>query len=523
MSYLLLSVLPATSLLAALFVPNSLANARVRGFRRCVTGLAAIQAIVSLLMLVGFATGLNGGGEWTWSAAAGASPFAISITYDGVSGLMLALVGSVGWVICRYSQRYLDGEAGQGRYFRWTAVTLGAVSLMVVSANLLMFIAAWITTSLGLHQLLLHYSDRAAARGAAHWKFVVSRIGDVSLISAAVLLFLEFQTLEFSKLFALIQADEFVVSPTLVVVNLLIVLGAVTKSAQFPFHTWLPNTMETPTPVSALMHAGIVNAGGYLLIRLSPLVSQTPGVLAMLAVIGAITACYGGIVMATQSSIKKTLAYSTIAQMGFMMLQCGLGAFTAAMLHIIAHSLYKAHAFLTSGSVIKERSAKQFPASKPVPVGATVLLGAAAINTAFLVAAGILFGIDFAAKPGAYLLGGILCLALTAWLAQIIRVGDLRLLTRGIVACGILCLSYSASFVAVDRLTAGSLASTASAFSPWPVAILVTLGFVGVFALQFMQASQSRALWLRNLYVHASNGFYIETWLRNRLSQAQAT
>ena len=131
-----------------------------------------------------------------------------------------------------------------------------------------------------------------------------------------------------------------------------LVCGAMLKSAQFPFHSWLPDTMETPTPVSALMHAGIINAGGFLIVRLSPLVTLSPLSLHILAVVGAFTAIFASLVMMTQASVKRMLAFSTIAQMGFMMLQCGVGAFSIAVLHIVAHSLYKAHAFLSSGSVV---------------------------------------------------------------------------------------------------------------------------------------------------------------------------
>ena len=128
-------------------------------------------------------------------------PIAATVYYDGVASLMLTLVSFVGWVICRYSIRYLDGEADQGRYFRWTAFTIGAVSLTVISGNLLMFVASWVMTSLGLHHLLLHYGHRPAAQRAAWTKFTISRFGDVSLIVAIAILYAEFKTLDFAELF----------------------------------------------------------------------------------------------------------------------------------------------------------------------------------------------------------------------------------------------------------------------------------------------------------------------------------
>ena len=244
------------------------------------------------------------------------------------------------------------------------------------------------------------------------------------------------------------------------VAGFLLVAGAITKSAQFPFHTWLPQTMETPTPVSALMHAGIVNAGGYLIIRTSPLVSLTPWALTMLAIIGGVTACFAAVVMLTQTSVKKSLAYSTIAQMGFMMLQCGLGAFSAAMLHILAHSLYKAHAFLSSGSVISERLAT--PVSRDRTVDHPRSLGHEAsrrgtIIVAFLGILPRLFGINPSVKPGGLLLGGVLCLALTYWVGQVMRTRKPSTAGSRDVGRGGLCLAYVASFVAVDKIVAASL------------------------------------------------------------------
>jgi NAD(P)H-quinone oxidoreductase subunit 5 len=194
---------------------------------------------------------------------------------------------------------------------------------------------------------------------AARKKFLFSRLGDIALLAALWFAWRAFGTLDYAALFAGASREE----APLQTIALLLVVAAVLKSAQFPFHGWLPDTMETPTPVSALMHAGIINAGGFLIIRFSPLMAQAPKALELLAAVGGFTALFGSLVMITQTSVKRTLAFSTVAQMGFMMLQCGLGAFALALLHIAAHSLYKAHAFLSSGSVIAaSRSAGSPPA-----------------------------------------------------------------------------------------------------------------------------------------------------------------
>ena len=350
-AFALLLVIPSLLLVAVVGLPNAWAKRWVGGLSHGVTMIAGVQFIIAACFAVAHAAGVVPVIRSMLASVSGELPVAFTIYYDGVTSLMFALVSFVGWVICRYSIRYLDGEATQGRYFRWAAFTIGAVSLMVISGNLLMFVAAWVMTSLGLHQLLMHYGHRPAARRAAWTKFTISRIGDAALLAALVIVYTEFKTLDFAELFAAVGSLAGVTA-AMQVAGFLLVAGAVTKSAQFPFHTWLPQTMETPTPVSALMHAGIVNAGGYLIIRTSPLVSLTPWAMTTLAIIGGVTAGFAAVVMLTQTSVKKSLAYSTIAQMGFMMLQCGLGAFSAAMLHILAHSLYKAHAFLSSGSVM---------------------------------------------------------------------------------------------------------------------------------------------------------------------------
>ncbi|TWU55336.1 proton-conducting transporter transmembrane domain-containing protein [Rubripirellula reticaptiva] len=505
--------LPAAILVALVSLPNNWVNSRVRGFRRIVTLITGLQFAIAGGFAIAHVAGWVPVIHSVLVSVSGEPPIAASVHYDGVASLMLALVSFVGWVICQYSIRYLDGEPTQGRYFRWTAFTIGSVSLMVISGNLLMFVVAWVMTSLGLHQLLMHYGHRPAAKRAAWTKFTISRFGDAALIGAIAIIYHEFKTLDFAELFAA-AGSLATVTPAMQVASFLLVAGAVTKSAQFPFHTWLPQTMETPTPVSALMHAGIVNAGGYLMIRTSPLVSLTPWALTTLAIIGGFTACFAAVVMLTQTSVKKTLAYSTIAQMGFMMLQCGLGAFSAAMLHILAHSLYKAHAFLSSGSVIAERgSTVGAPAVRHSVSGIKLAIAGIVIVT-LLGLSFTLFGIDPLTKPGGLLLGGVLCLALTHWVGQVMRSGDHRLLIRAVTIAGVLCAIYSASFLAVDKVVATSLPVSSAPELVWLVAAVVMAGFVGMFGLHAALTTGRGLAGLGKWHVHASNGFYIESTLR---------
>ncbi len=504
-------ILPASILVASVCLPNSWVNSHVVKFRQLVTAVAGLQWVVA----GGFAVALLAGWMQTIHSVLIriVSPLEVTVYYDGTASLMFALVSFVGWVICGYSIRYLDGEATQGRYFRWTAFTIGSVLLTVISGNLLMFVVAWIMTSLGLHQLLLHYGHRPSAKRAAWTKFTISRIGDAALIGSMVIISNEFKTLDFAELFAAAGALANI-TPAIHAAGFLLIAGAVTKSAQFPFHTWLPQTMETPTPVSALMHAGIVNAGGYLIIRTSPLVALTPWALTTLAIFGGFTTCFAAVVMLTQTSIKKSLAYSTIAQMGFMLLQCGLGAYSAAMLHILAHSLYKAHAFLSSGGVIAERFATSVspPANHSVTAVKLAIVGS--ILAALLGVSLTMFGIDPITKTGGLLLGGVLCLALTHWIGQVMRTGNQTLMIRALLIAGGLCVVYSASYLAVDRIVVANLPVSSVPKLAWLVAAVVLAGFLGMFALNLVLASGRVPPALNKWQIHASNGFYMEHAIR---------
>jgi NAD(P)H-quinone oxidoreductase subunit 5 len=513
-AFLLLTTI--LSLLAFALIPSTFANCHQRAVRQYVTAISGAQFLIAGILAAIYLAGQGKPLEVALIPPGGTAD-GIGIYYDGATSLMLVMVSFVGFIVSRFSIRYLDGESSQGRYFRWLAFTLGAVSSLVVAGNLLMFMGAWVMTSLGLHQLLIHYRHRPAARRAAWTKFAISRLGDGFLTVAIVLIAKTFGTLEFSTLFQMakeLPASELTSSHT--AIGWLLMLGAVTKSAQFPFHTWLPDTMETPTPVSALMHAGIVNAGGYLVIRMSPLVVLAPSAMMTLATIGAFTACFAGIVMMTQPSIKRSLAYSTIAQMGFMMLQCGIGALSAAMLHILAHSLYKAHAFLGSGSVVAQSQAIR---------GATITLPSPRTSIACVIAAALTtvigyysitqaFGLDLFAKSGGLVLAFILCLALTTWGWRLLSRGQQVTALAGVAGVVSLIIIYVASYLAVDVVVAGDLPSFRNSSAAQVVLIGVGLAFCLLFALHMLVYGRRRSEWLEPLWIHAANGFYVDALYR---------
>ncbi|MFN0079409.1 MAG: NADH-quinone oxidoreductase subunit L [Prosthecobacter sp.] len=441
-------------------------------------------------------------------------PAKLALLIDPLSALMLTLVSFLGLIVTRYSINYLEGDPGQARFSRWLVITLSSVLVLVASSNLLMFTAAWIATSLSLHQLLTFYRERPAAVIAARKKFIISRLADACMITALVLVWHGHGTWEFHELFAN------PVGPHMGLVAGLFVAAAMLKSAQFPFHSWLPDTLETPTPVSALMHAGIINAGGFLIVRMSPLITQSPVALNTLALLGAFTALFASVIMMTQTSIKKSLAWSTVAQMGFMMLQCGLGAFALAMMHIVAHSLYKAHAFLSSGSVVNLTKSAWTPVGRPA-AHPLVVLGSLAVSIAVGFGMATALGVTLQSDPGHTLLIVVFIMAMahllwTLWSSSIRQ----RLILRGLgiaAAATAACFALHAGF---EHLLAASVPAYAPLRSgvEHAVIFLVALLFLAVLVFQSqLPAWASRPAFAR-FYVHASNGFYLGT-LFSRLTQ----
>jgi NAD(P)H-quinone oxidoreductase subunit 5 len=447
--------------------------------------------------------------------------FNIGVYFDNLSAVLLVLVSFLLAVISRYSVNYLAGDPAQGRFTKWLCLTGGSVLVIVISGNLVQFALAWCATSLCLHQLLLFYPDRPGAVLAARKKFIISRLGDVCLIAVIVLVKDLFHTWNFSALFTaaneLYKSGALTKSIEINAICFLLVAGAMLKSAQFPFHSWLPDTMETPTPVSALMHAGIINAGGFLIIRLNPLVTLSPAAMSTLALFGAFTALFASLVMLTHASVKRSLAFSTVAQMGFMMLECGLGAFGLAVLHLVAHSLYKAHAFLASGSIVRLAKSAWSPTEKP---NAHPLTLVAAFATAISLALGCawIFGVDYRHEPALFTLGCTFAMALAYALWNLwSQAFDLKLVAFGGIFGGGIVAVYFALHKIFGRLI-GQNEWANSQLNTWPgmvlIATLLAL-FLLVLVVQTELPVWKNRPFFQAIYVHARNGFYFNT-LANR-------
>ncbi len=291
---------------------------------------------------------------------------------DRLSAVMMVLISGVGMIIYHYSVGYMYQDPAYRRYLALIGFTTFVLLCMVSSANLVMLFVFWQLLSYLLY-LLAHNLTHAATLEGAFRTFTLLRVGDVAFLAGIVLAHSLYGTLEFQELFT--RAADTPITLSLMpgvevsgatAVTLLIFIGAMSKSAQFPLHIWLPRSLYAPTPVHALLHAGIVNAGGFLINRLAPLFGLSSTTLHVAFVVGTLTAVLGATMMLAQNDIKKTLGFSTIGQMGYMIMECGLGAFSLAVFHLIAHGLFKATVFLNCGNVIhKARQDPEFPHADP--------------------------------------------------------------------------------------------------------------------------------------------------------------
>ena len=275
---------------------------------------------------------------------------------DPLSAIMGVLIAGISLIVHLYSVRYMAEEPGYGRFFALLDLMTAALLVMVAAGDLVTLVVSWHVISVLLYFMLGHDMRRQNAFRYAFWTFFTYRLGDLALVAAAGILYYAYGTWSLTEIFDRIRTGAQVMTffgmPAAQAAAWFIALAAFARSAQLLLHNWLPYTMDGPTPVSALMHAGIVNAGGFLVNRFAPLFIDAGAVLHTLFVVGLITAVIGSVLMLAQNDIKKSLGYSTMGQMGFMIMECGTGAFSLAIYHLIAHGLFKGTLFLGSGSII---------------------------------------------------------------------------------------------------------------------------------------------------------------------------
>src|SRR3954452_24003264 len=327
------------------------------------TGLSALLAAWTVISYV--SGGISSAFQhayYTWIPAGlghvganGIANFAVDFAFriDTLSCTMLLIVTWVGFLIHVYATGYMAHEEGYTRFFTYLNLFMFMMLLLVLGANYLVMFVGWEGVGLCSYLLIGFYYDKNFAADPGKKAFVANRIGDFGFILGIFLIFNTFGTADYGKVFALASSHPAAYAGIATTICLLLFVGACGKSAQIPLYVWLPDAMAGPTPVSALIHAAtMVTAGVYLVVRCSAIYSHAPTALFIIAVIGAATALFAATIGLAQNDIKKVLAYSTVSQLGYMFLACGVGAYVAAIFHVMTHAFFKALLFLGSGSVI---------------------------------------------------------------------------------------------------------------------------------------------------------------------------
>ena len=312
-------------------------------------GLAFVFAVAILSQVLGGQTLDQTYFTW-WQSGDFFVPF--NLYLDPLSTLMILVITGVGFLILVYSIGYMGGDPGFARFFAYMDLFVLSMLLLVMAGNLLWLIIGWAGVGLSSYLLIGFWYERTSAVLAARKAFVMNTIGDVGMVFAAFLIFLNLHVMDYRGLFS--RVHQLPKGGTVITaICLLLLVGAIAKSAQLPLHTWLPDAMEGPTPVSALIHAAtMVTAGVYLVARMHLLYDWAPVAATTVAIVGGVTAFFAATIGTSQIDIKRILAYSTMSQIGYMFLAVGLGAYAAGMFHFMTHAFFKALLFLAAGNVI---------------------------------------------------------------------------------------------------------------------------------------------------------------------------
>lgn len=440
----------------------------------------------------------------------GIADIGFSLRLDVISVTMLTMISLLTFIIVKFSMNYLDGDNRQGIFLGRLAATIASVQLLVLSGNIGILFISWVLTSITLHRLLVFYSDRIGAIIAAKKKFIVARLGDACLLIAVALLYKQFGTGNFETIFNQLKESSIQTSFNIELIALFLVLTAILKSAQFPFHGWLVEVMETPTPVSALLHAGLLNAGPFLIIRMAYVMEASSISPMILAFVGCVTALFASLVYLTQTSVKTALAFSSIAHMGFSLMICGIGGYPAAMLHMVAHSFYKAHAFLSSGSSIDMIRSYRIQQTMRLGSPLRILSGftlALIVYSAFL----FLWKIDFTLQLPLFVMGGIIVSGMSMIFISAL---DTDRAVQSILKVTITVVLVTASFFTLEFVTHNLISiqlpeiSEASPGMIMMALVILFLFSVVFFAQAFISTFRDSEFFQKSI-IHIKNGFYV--------------
>lgn len=422
------------------------------------------------------------------------------LTINSLKLVLLALVALLAVIIWRYSATALTGEPNKLRFMRALALTLTATVFTLLSNHLLLFWLGWCWISLSLQQLLLFYPERPRAQLAAHKKALSARTGEALLALAFILLYAEFNTADIAYLTnqASLQGELSIYGH---LATILLVVVALIKCAQLPLHGWLIQVVEAPTPVSALLHAGIINLGGILLLIFSPLLSLSTIAAIILLVAALSSTVLAALIMTTRISIKVRLAWSTVAQMGLMLVEIALGLYTLALLHLLAHSCYKAYAFLYSGNAVNHHLAAQL-ANQTEPHTRHWVLALLAASALVILAHQMLALSSLSSAV-------LLVLAITVLLMPSMARADSRRPLRVILALG-----YGVGLLALyisGKYMLQHIMPTISVLSPLADAF-TSLVFAGLFVMAVLLRYHSRHRTVNRVFIWLNAGGYLDQW-----------
>lgn len=439
--------------------------------------LGAAAAGVAFFLAVGLAVPVVTSGPVSAVITDGDGAAVVGLFADRLSVAMLLLVLGVSAVVQLFASRNMSGDGRQVRLIAAAGLTTTAVAAVATAATLSGLVVAWLVSGVGLVVLLAQRADLASARVGVRRAVVAFAVGDLALVLGASVVWATVGDLDLRRVDvggAAVAAQRLEVWGMSVsagaVVACLLVVAAMGRSAQIPLQSWLPATLTAPTPVSAFLHAGLVNAGGFLLVRLGPIFGLSGVATHVAFVAGALTALYGTVLMLTKSDVKGALAHSTMGQMGFMLMACALGAFAAAIFHLVAHGMYKATLFLGADSVVHNDKRRQMVA-RPAPAGVRWPAGARLAVAAIVPAAALAAALATVA-PAALDHSGAIVLVTFAWATAAqaawawLDATPGRAL-MGLTALAASCVVYVALVSAADAFLAPALGELAHPVSPW--------------------------------------------------------
>lgn len=421
--------------------------------------------------------------------------YALGLGLTPLSAGFAAMICFIGFIVARYAALQFRDESDSGKFWRRLVATIAAILLTAIADHFLVFWLGWVSVSLTLHRLLVFYPERPRAMLAAHKKFIFARIAESLLAITLVSLYLTHDIQAISELPRITDPS---VGNWLA---FLLVTVAAMKCAQLPVHGWLLQVVEAPTPVSALLHAGIINLGGYLLLQFSPLLTPAEGARWLLAIVAGLSMLVAASVTMTRISVKVRLAWSTVAQMALMLVEISLGFYALAALHLLAHSCYKAYSFLSAGSVVEQSERQQFAQLK-LPKFRNLLL-ASMFALVLVIAAAGLVGAQLYFAP--WLAVGM---ALALWLAsEIDYFGRRHGLRTAMIAAFWLGL-----YVAGAWLFTALLPAPYSGHYLLGVDLWVCLVLLGIAAVYLWLLYRPRRALGHRLFIALNAGLYLDEW-----------